>query len=374
MRPPGDLEHALLVLDLDLVATVDLAHNVVMVAGQLTPQSFILSHSCRLTGGFALVFYLPGSPHASDVAFTVGGYHPRYKPPAHYPSAPPRVGISWKYDDDLHICGETYFAITPQAVMGGGRLDMVLDKGWVRASFSAYADFFMNFHPFYFEAEVGVSIYASVSIGKGWFSIHLGPLEFTASLSLHGPPYRRHCSSAPMDVQRHRVLRARSRAACGAGVDRLPPSGQEPAGGRGREEDNELYVYHHAGRDHARLGGCRSHARAGVSNVRAAQFKFQVETRVPVMAAVIGAAGKSAIGADEAGNPWTPQVYAAPMQLDSPFGGSDLSILLKRESTDELVPLKGTPVFKKLPPALWGVCKCSIPSSVHSPGANVMVR
>ena len=326
-----------------------------------------MSQSCRLTGGFALIFYLPGSPYAGDFTFTVGGYHPRYKPPAHYPSAPLGVGISWKYDNDLYICGEAYFTITPQAVMGGGRLDIVLDKGWVRASFSAYADFFMNFHPFYFEADVGVSIYASVSIGKGWFSIHLGPLEFTASLSLHGPPI---AGTAHLHLWTYSVT------VC-FGPGPAPP----PALGwtdflrlvknlqKGEDETKMTNFMFTITQGEITPGSADAGATPaqGVSNVRAAQFKFQVETRVLVIAAVIGPAGKSVISTDDAGNPWTPQVYATPMQLGSPFSGSDLSILLKRESTDELAPLKGTPMFKKLPPALWGECKCSIFSSVVYP-------
>jgi uncharacterized protein DUF6603 len=71
--------------------------------------------------------------------------------------------------------------------MGGGRLDAVFNKGSFHASFSAYADFIIHFRPFQFQAEVGINVYVSATIGWEPFSTDVS-LEIGASLSLHGPP------------------------------------------------------------------------------------------------------------------------------------------------------------------------------------------
>ena len=69
-------------------------------------------------------------------------YHPSFNPPAHYQPAPSRVGISWVYDDHLNITGQ---------------------------------------------ADVGVNVYVSTTIGWGIFSTDIS-MEVDASVSLHGPP------------------------------------------------------------------------------------------------------------------------------------------------------------------------------------------
>lgn len=185
----GDsLEHALLVLDIVMGADIDPVHGTIVCGGKLTPRSFILDKSCHLTGAFAMAFFLKGSPHEGDFSFSVGGYARGYQPPSHYPPAPERVGISWRYDDDISITGQAYFAVTPQVVMGGGRLDLVFDKSWVRVLFSAWADFFVHLHPFSFLVDIGISLTASLSIPALFFTLHFGPFDFNADLTLFVPP------------------------------------------------------------------------------------------------------------------------------------------------------------------------------------------
>ncbi len=91
------------------------------VEAQLSPNSFIIAPACHLTGGFALCYWFSPSSYAGDFVFTVGGYHSAFKVPAHYPR-PQRLGISWVISENLSITGESYFAITPKACMGGGIL------------------------------------------------------------------------------------------------------------------------------------------------------------------------------------------------------------------------------------------------------------
>ena len=68
-----------------------------------------------------------------DWVFTVGGYHPAYKPPSYYPIVP-RVGINWNLSNVLTVRGEGFFAITPQICMGGGRLLATFSAGPIYAT------------------------------------------------------------------------------------------------------------------------------------------------------------------------------------------------------------------------------------------------
>lgn len=173
-------------VELQIAATIDFGAGVSKFEAQLSPNSFILSPSCHLTGGFALYCWFEGSEHDGDWVFTIGGFHPAFKRPDHYPN-PPRLGISWSLGSSLSITGEAYFAITPKVCMGGGRLHASLSLGPLGAWFDAYADFLINYSPFHFTAEVGVSVGVSFTLDIWFVTIHIS-VEISARLRLLGPP------------------------------------------------------------------------------------------------------------------------------------------------------------------------------------------
>ena len=111
--PAGETAKRFAFVELGLVMILDYAKGAFTCQGQLTPKSYILSPNCHLSGGFALCYWFEGSGHDGDWVFTVGGYHSQYTPPAWYPK-PPRLAIDWKYDDNITIHGDAYFAITPK--------------------------------------------------------------------------------------------------------------------------------------------------------------------------------------------------------------------------------------------------------------------
>ena len=121
---PTPYEACFIYVELGLMAAVDLHAGSMVIAAQLSPNSFVIAPSCHLTGGFALCYWFGASPYAGDFVFTVGGYHAAFKPPSHYPVVP-RLGISWDVGGGLSIMGGAYFAITPHACMGGGMLNAV---------------------------------------------------------------------------------------------------------------------------------------------------------------------------------------------------------------------------------------------------------
>ena len=164
--------------------------GVLSVEARLTSNSYIFEKDCKLTGGFAFYTWFSG-PHEGDFVVTLGGYHPRFLPPSHYPVVP-RVGIDWRVNGNLRITGELYFALTPSCLMAGGKLSAVYDAGWLRAWFIAYADFLVSWKPFHYDIQIGVSLGASatVSIDLGLFTISIS-ISFELGVDLHiwGPKF-----------------------------------------------------------------------------------------------------------------------------------------------------------------------------------------
>lgn len=165
------------------------ADGVLAIGAQLTSASYLLSHDCHLTGGFALRSWFRDAQDvkAGDGVVTFGGYHPAFRPPAAYPSVP-RIGVNWQVSDDLVVKGSAYFALTPGAVMAGGALDATWSSGGIDAWFSAYADFLLGWRPFYYSADVGVSLGASYTVDLLLTSFTVS-VSLGVSISFHGPPF-----------------------------------------------------------------------------------------------------------------------------------------------------------------------------------------
>ena len=125
---PAVREACFLYVEMGIVASVDFEAGEVKVEMELSPNSFVLAPGCRLTGGFGLGYWYGNSPYAGDFVFTVGGYHPAFRPPAHW-LVPKRLGISWALSDALSVRGEAYFAVTPKVCMGGGKYQINFDAG-----------------------------------------------------------------------------------------------------------------------------------------------------------------------------------------------------------------------------------------------------
>jgi hypothetical protein len=179
---PNPIAQAQLALDADFSDETGL----LKVEGKLTSESFILSSACKLTGGFAFYTWFSGD-HEGDFVITLGGYNDRYNKPSHYPSEP-RIGFRWQISDELHLEGGIYFALTPAAVMAGGKLSATFESGGLRAWFDAYADFLLLWKPFQYEIDLGLDIGVSYTVHV-WFvhvtiSVHLG-----VNASLYGPPF-----------------------------------------------------------------------------------------------------------------------------------------------------------------------------------------
>lgn len=162
-------------IQLALKATLAPDDGFFSLTAQLTRNSYLLSQACRLTGGFAFVTWF-GDEHHGDFVLTVGGYHPHFTVPDHYPLVP-RLGFTWQVTDQLVLKGSAYYAMTPQALMAGGSLSATYEDGSLRAWFDTALDFLIAWQPYHYEAAFHLSVGASYTFwffGTQTITVHVG--------------------------------------------------------------------------------------------------------------------------------------------------------------------------------------------------------
>ncbi len=198
----------LAVVQMALKATFIPEEGFLGVQAQLTSASYILSESCRLTGGYAFYTWMSGK-YAGDFVVTLGGYHPKFIAPAHFPQVP-RAGFRWKVDNHLTIKGNAYYALTSHALMCGGNLECTYNKGDLKAWFRAGADFLIAWKPYHYDAHMYINIGGSYDFGFGAVSVEVG-----ADLHIWGPEF---AGTAVIDLSVTTI-----EASFGNSSPRLPP-------------------------------------------------------------------------------------------------------------------------------------------------------
>lgn len=164
----------------------DPEHGVIAATGILGPNSYVLSKDCRLTGGFAFYTWFNGK-NKGDFVLSLGGYHPDFKRPDHYPIVP-RLALNWQISPSLSVKGDGYFALTPSCAMAGLALEARYQEGDLTAWFNVHADFFLEWKPFHYDIQAGISIGVSYSVNI--FSIKkVFTLELKASAHIWGPEF-----------------------------------------------------------------------------------------------------------------------------------------------------------------------------------------
>ena len=168
-------------IELALLARFSSREGVLSIRAQLTDNSWLLTKDCRLTGGFAYVMWFAPNKNAGQFVLSLGGYHPSFHRDG-YPEVP-RLGFIWNVAGFLVIKGESYFALTSEAIMMGTRFEATLSLGPLWAYLRLGADGIVWFDPFKFEvsafAELGAGV--TLDIDLGWF----GHVRITVSVHLH---------------------------------------------------------------------------------------------------------------------------------------------------------------------------------------------
>lgn len=257
---------------LQLRADLKPASGIFSVEIAVGKSSYLLCPDCHITGGAALYTWFAPSEHQGDFVLTIGGYHPAFAVPAHYPKVD-RVGIAWQVSREVSLKGEAYFALTPSCAMAGANFSVTYEKGDLKAWFTAWANLLVAWKPFHFLADIGVNLGVSyrlnllfchktltVSIGGslrlwgpptgGRVEIHLWFISFTIGF---GAAEERADSHRPLSFSEFREL--------------LP-------------QGDALQIYPTA--------GLESRSDNGIWLVRGKDFRFTVESAVPASGITVG--------------------------------------------------------------------------------------
>ena len=173
-------------------ATFDPEEGFLGIDARLTPNSYILSKDCHLSGGYAFYSWFSGD-HAGDFVQTLGGYNTNFEKimPAHYPKVP-RLAFDWRISNSLTIQGKAYYALTGSALMAGGYLEVLFKEGELRAWLKVGADFFICWKPFHYDVRLYVNVGASYTFDINLLFTRVRvtiSVDVGADLHLWGPDF-----------------------------------------------------------------------------------------------------------------------------------------------------------------------------------------
>ncbi len=161
----GETKNPIASATLDVQAVYNVDTGVLKIGADLAPSSYILNPGCVLTGGFGLYKWFKTQsaiagqanyPVKGEFVMTFGGYSPNFKAPYYYPKVP-RLGYNW-HDGAINLKGGAYFALLPSTLMFGGEYNCTWSSGNLSAWFDMYADFKMNYKPFHYSANLGMTV------------------------------------------------------------------------------------------------------------------------------------------------------------------------------------------------------------------------
>lgn len=160
------------------------------VEAALLPGAYLFSGNCRLSGRFAFYSWFSGE-HEGDFVLTLGGYHPDFNIPEHYPKLP-RLQLNWQVDSKTSIKGDAYFALCSHTLMAGGHLELTYQSGDLKAWLKAGADFLIAWKPYHYDAHIYVTIGASYTFNLSLLFTTVTKTitaEVGADLHLWGPDF-----------------------------------------------------------------------------------------------------------------------------------------------------------------------------------------
>jgi hypothetical protein len=162
--------------ELGIEATAD--EEQFLVKAGLSSNSYLVHPDIfSLRGDFALGVWHSGD-HSGDFVLSVGGYHPYFKAPGHYPTLQ-RVGCSCTLYGFIRLTVDCFFACTPQAIMAGASVSLSAEFAGIGAGLDVYIDVFIRWDPFFLQARMGVVV---------WFEF-CGRHEIGVQLRIHTPPF-----------------------------------------------------------------------------------------------------------------------------------------------------------------------------------------
>lgn len=326
-------------IDLFVQAAYRNSEKSLKIDATIGPGSFLLHPDCVVHGSVAFYTWFAG-PHAGDFVLTSGGYHPRFIPPGHYPKNLERTGISWKPNSDTEITGQTYYAITPNAIMAGGNLEVRYRNSVVSAWLIAWVDLLIGWKPFHYDVDIGVRVGGSLRLGgDGPMRVELFA-EVGARVQLTGPPT---AGSATVEIIGHKFTVRFG--------DRTPPktsvSWDEFTEMLGTSGDEIVSIRPLSGQIPPPSGPKTDTTPSKGSPVFSGEgFSLACESAIPVNQ--IAVTGKPI--------PETPSISVRPMDIGH-LDKSDMTVRLTLGDTQIDAGQLGwqvTPIRTSLPAAMWG--------------------
>ncbi|KAF5646079.1 uncharacterized protein FTJAE_2168 [Fusarium tjaetaba] len=181
---------ALAAIRINFQGSIDISRGFMLFEGRIADGSFILFDDCVLSGGFAVGAWFGPSPQAGDWCITIGGWHPKFQAPSHYPSAPPRMRLQWSYGDTKYLTldGQAYAAVTPDAIMAGLAVQVQFEKWSCGANFDFRTDLILWLHPLHYDVyfHVSASLWYEVD---AWIARKKLHISMGADLYISGPPF-----------------------------------------------------------------------------------------------------------------------------------------------------------------------------------------
>lgn len=151
-----DEELPLIKLNIDVAGILDLGAGKFDMEGRLFDSFYA---GIAVTGGFAVQMRWSGR---SSFAFSVGGLHPGFQPPAGFPELP-RAGVSLAKSRNFTLQLQGYFAITSNSLQFGAAADLIAKASGYGLEAHLGFDALIIFDPFGLDAQLR----ASARIFKG---------------------------------------------------------------------------------------------------------------------------------------------------------------------------------------------------------------
>jgi hypothetical protein len=176
-------------VEVDIKASFVPDEGVLEARGMIKSGSYVYSPLAHIEGNFAFMSWFKGEQEG-DYVFVLGGYHPQFDVPAHYPqrSLLRPLSVYYGVNSHLYVKGSLYFAFTPQTLMAGGALEAVFSDGPFDASFRVYADMLILYKPFHYDFRAGVEIHVDFSFDALFVTVHIS-CNVGASLHIRGPEF-----------------------------------------------------------------------------------------------------------------------------------------------------------------------------------------
>jgi hypothetical protein len=163
-------------LELEIGTVID-TEKVMTIAG-LTHNSYLIHPDLfGLQGQFGLGVWHSGE-HAGDFVLSIGGYHPLYTKPGHYPEIE-RIEVRASLFGFLNLNVSCFFTCTPRELMAGAAVSLWGEFAGIAAGLDVYVDVLIKWDPFKLLARMGVCV---------WFEF-LGRHEVGVDLEIHTPPF-----------------------------------------------------------------------------------------------------------------------------------------------------------------------------------------